>query len=78
MQFRGLLIGLAVLALLGGGLYWSNKTEDAKKTAEPKDASPKILTLQESEIAQLEFRKKDTPATVVKRVADGKWTITEP
>jgi hypothetical protein len=80
MQFRGLLIAAAVLALLGGGVYWSNraKEEQAKSPELPKDASPKVLTIQESEIAQLEFRKKGMPPTIVKRAGEGRWTITEP
>ena len=44
-QFRGLLIGLAVVALLGGGVYWSNKSKDAEKMVEPKDAAPKEMTI---------------------------------
>ena len=78
MQFRGLLVGLGVLALLGGGVYWSNKSKETEKTAEPKDAPAKMLTLQESDIAQLEFRKRGMPPTIVKRTGDGKWAITEP
>ena len=77
MQFRGLLIGVAVLALLGGGVYWSNKSKEAEKTAEPKDASPKLVSIKEPEIVQLEFRKKGVPATIVKRTPAG-WQITEP
>src|SRR5882724_8989921 len=78
MQFRGLLIGAAVLALLGGGVYWSNKSKETEKTAEPKDAPPKVVTVLEPEIAQIEFRKRGMPPTIVKRGGDGKWTITEP
>jgi hypothetical protein len=78
MQVRGLLIGLAVLALLGGGVYWSEKSKEAEKNAPPKDASPKITTITEQEIAQLEFRKKGMPPTILKHGGDGKWTITEP
>ena len=78
MQFRGLLIGTALLVLLGGGVYWSNKSKEAEKDAPAKDTPPKVLTLQESEIAQLEFRKKGMPPTIAKRVGEGKWALTEP
>ena len=78
MQLRGLLIGLAVLALLGGGVYWSNKSKDAESKAPPKEASPKVLTITEQEVAQLEFRKKGMPPTIVKHTGEGKWAITEP
>lgn len=77
-QFRGLLIGLAVLALLGGGVYWSNKSKETEKTAEPKDAPPKVVTIFEQDIVQLEFRKKGMPPTIVKKSGEGKWAITEP
>ena len=78
MQFRGLLAGVAVLALLGGGVYWSNKSKEAETKAEPKDAPPKVLKLMEAEVDRLEFRKRGIPATIVKRLGEGKWTITEP
>jgi len=78
MQVRGLLIGLAVLALLGGGVYWSNKSKEEESKAPPKDASPKVLTITEQEVAQLEFRKKGMPPTIVKHTGEGKWAITEP
>ena len=78
MQFRGLLIAVAFLALLGGGVYWSNKSKETEKTAEPKDAPPKVVTILEPEVAQLEFRKKGMPPTIVKRAGEGKWAITEP
>ena len=77
MDFRKLLIGVALLALLAGGVYWSNKSKESEKTAEPKDASPKLVSIKEPEIVQLEFRKKDIPPTIVKRTLTG-WQITEP
>ena len=78
MQFRGLLIGVAVLALLGGGVYWSNKSKEKEKDAPAKDAPPKVMSIVEADIAQLEFRKKSMPPTVVKRLGQGNWTILEP
>src|SRR5436305_10242160 len=78
MQVRGLLVGLAVLAVLGGGVYWSNKSKEAEAKAPPKETSPKVLTITEQEVAQLEFRKKGLPPTIVKHTGEGKWEITEP
>jgi hypothetical protein len=80
-QFRGLLIAVVLLAALGGGVYWSNQTfkegdDKAGKSAGP-DA-PKILEIPDSEVKQLEFRKKGQETTVVKRVANAAWEMTAP
>jgi hypothetical protein len=78
MKFARLLIAAAVLAGLGGLLYWSNRTEEAKVgKADPK-AAPKILDLKETEIKQIEIRHRDGETTVLQRDGSGKWTITAP
>src|SRR6185369_12562960 len=78
MKFARLLIAAAVLAGLGGLLYWSNRSEEAKAGKPDPKAAPKILDLKESEIKQIEIRHRDGETTVVKRDASGKWSITAP
>lgn len=74
MQFRGLLAAVAVLAVLGVGVFLSNKykKEDDKKGSSD---APKILTIPEDQIAKIEIQKGGTKTILEK--AD-KWKITSP
>ncbi len=74
---KRLLIATAVLAVLGGFIFWSNKQEEAKKD-EPNPKAPKILTLKEEDIRGIEVQRKDEPPTLLKRDDVGKWTIASP
>lgn len=78
MRFRGLLIAVVLLAALAGGVYWSNKQKKAQELKPPPDTSVKIVNVQPDQIAQLTFKRKDGPETVVKRTPDGKWEMTAP
>jgi hypothetical protein len=78
MKFARLLIAAAVLAGLGGLLYWSNRSEEAKAGKPDPKASPRILDLRETEIKQIEIRHRDGETTVVQRDGSGKWSITAP
>jgi hypothetical protein len=78
MKFARLLIAAAVLAGLGGLVYWSNRSEAAKAAKGDPKAAPKILDLKENEIKQVEIRHRDGETTVVKRDGSGKWSITAP
>lgn len=77
MQFRNLLIAAALLAILAGGVWWSNKEKKAEENKPAADASPKILTIPEDQVAQVEIHKRDTDPIVVKKQGD-KWQITAP
>jgi hypothetical protein len=78
MKFARVLIAAAVLAGLGGLLYWSNRSEEAKAGKPDPKAAPKILDLKEAEIKQVEIRHRDGETTVVQRDGSGKWSITAP
>ena len=78
MKLGRLLIAAVVLAGLAGALWWSNKTEAAKASKPPADASTKILALPESEMRQIEIKKRDGETTIVKKDDSGKWSITAP
>jgi hypothetical protein len=75
MQTRNLLIAALLLAVLGGGVYWSSKhpKEDTAAT----ETSPKILTVPEDQIKGLEIRKRDAEPVTLVRDGD-KWQITAP
>jgi hypothetical protein len=79
MKASGLLIATALMVILAGGVYWSNrqpKKEDTKTTG--KDESPKILSIPEGDIVALSIKRKDGSETVVKKDAAGKWALTSP
>jgi hypothetical protein len=78
MKFARLLIAAAVLAGLGGLLYWSNRSEEAKAGKPDPKAAPKILELKEADIKQIEIRHREGETTVVKKDDAGKWSITAP
>ena len=73
-----LLIAAVLLAGLSGALWWSNKSEAAKAGKPPADASPKIVSLKEDDIRQIEIKKRDGTDTIIKKDDAGKWSITAP
>lgn len=79
MQFRGLLVGVVLLGLLGAGVWWSNKTKAAEE-AKPKNdpSSPKILAIPDDQISQLTLKRKDGQPAVLKKNASNKWELVEP
>lgn len=78
MRIRGLLIAVAVLAALAGGVWWSQKAKKAEEGKPLPDAPPKILTIPEDQIRQIEIRKPGTEATIVRKNDQGKWEMTAP
>jgi Domain of unknown function (DUF4340) len=78
MKFRGLLVAVAVLAVLAGLSYWSNKKKAAADAKPPADASPKILTIPDDQFKQIKVAKTGGDTTVLQRGDDNKWKITEP
>lgn len=77
MQIRNLLIAAALLAILAGGVWWSIREKKAEENKPSADTSPKILTIPEDQMAQVELRKRDAPPVVLKKQGD-KWMMTEP
>jgi hypothetical protein len=76
MKMNSLLIAAIVLAALSGVLYWSNH----RKPAEPAvkisaDASTKILTLTQADIAKVEIKKKSGDEVTLAKNGAGKWQI---
>jgi len=83
MKPRGLLIAAVVLLALCGVLYWSNHHPPAAGTpagATPDAAAtPAILTLNQSDVAQLTIQDKGQPALELSRTGSGgNWQITAP
>jgi hypothetical protein len=76
MKPKGLLISVVLLAVLGGAIWWSNKTE-AKKAAKGTDTGTKILTIPDDQFQQIHIRKVTGEVENLVREG-GKWRITEP
>ncbi len=79
MKNKGLLIALAILAVLGGAVYWSDKQKDeeAKHPPVAADAAPKILTIPEDQIQSIRLERRAGETVAVSK-ASGRWEITEP
>jgi hypothetical protein len=78
MKFARLLIATAVLAALGGVVWYSNKQEAAKVDKPDPKASPKILELREADINGIEIQHKGGETTVLKKDDSNKWSISAP
>src|SRR5262245_26349900 len=78
MSFRGLLIGIVLLAGLSGALYWSEKAKKAEEGKPSPDAAPKLLTFADDQVKQVEMRRKAGPSTTIQKDASNKWKITAP
>ncbi len=77
MRFRGLLIAAVVLAALAGGIWWSNKSQQAEAKKPAADTTPKLISVPEDQISRVEIRKVSGDTTVAERKA-GKWELTAP
>ena len=77
MPNRGLLVAVALLAVLAGGIYWSNQDEEKKVGAPAKDAPPKILEIPEDQFVRIEIKRRDGTGAVLERQASG-WRLIAP
>jgi hypothetical protein len=72
MKPTGLLIAVALLAVLGGATWWSNKKQAATKT----DTTTKILSIPADGVD--EVRLTNPQRTIDVKREGGKWRITQP
>ncbi|MEO8025423.1 MAG: DUF4340 domain-containing protein [Bryobacteraceae bacterium] len=80
MGGRNLLVAAFLLAGLGAGVWWSNKTtkaEEAKPAKDSKD-SPKIFAIAPYDLKKVEIVHKDGDKVVLNRLDEAKWQLTEP
>ncbi len=78
MKLTRLIVAAVLMAGLGGLVWWSNKKEAAKEAQPPADASPKILSLRDSDIRQIDIQHRGGEDTVVKRNDANQWQIVGP
>lgn len=77
MKPTGLLIAVALLAVLGGAIWWSNKKQAATPAKSATDTSSKLLTIPADQFQEIRI-KKLTGETQDLKLVDGKWRIVEP
>ena len=74
MKPKGLIIAVAVLAVLGGATWWSNKKQaSASKST---DTTTKILTIPSDQFQEIRIKK--AADTIDVKGGPGKWRITQP
>lgn len=78
MSLRRLLIAAVLLALLAGGVYWSNREKKAEAAKPAVGAAPKIVSIPDDQIKQIELAKKGAEPVILDRVDSSKWKITAP
>ena len=76
MKPKGLLIAVALLAVLGGLIWWSNKRQLAASKA-PASTETKILTIPEDQIQAIRIQHANGDVVELRRDS-GKWRITQP
>ena len=74
MKPKGLLVAVAVLVVLGGLTWWSNRKEAS--ASKPADTTTKILSIPNDQFQ--EVRIKNPQQTVDLKLESGKWQITQP
>ncbi len=75
MKPNGLLVSVAVLAVLGGLVWWSNKKQDA--SAKTTDKTTKILSIPDDQFQEIRIQKVTGEVQDLKR-ENGTWQMTEP
>ena len=78
MKSTGLLVAVGLLLVAGAGVWWSNKSEAEKGSKPAEGAAPKILSLVESDIVRVEWKRAAGESTVVEKDAAGAWKISAP
>jgi uncharacterized ParB-like nuclease family protein len=76
MKPTGLLIAVALLVLIGGGIWWSNKKQASSPAKSATDTSTKLLTIPADQFQEIRL-KKPTETQDLKLV-NGKWRIIAP
>jgi hypothetical protein len=76
MKPTGLLVAVAVLAVLGGLIWWSNKKQaTASKTST--DTTIKLISIPDDQFQEIRIKKLTGELQDLRRV-NGKWQLTQP
>jgi ribosomal protein L12E/L44/L45/RPP1/RPP2 len=77
MKPKGLLISVALLAVLGGAIWYSNKQQAASAAKTPATTETKILSIPEDQIQDIKIQHANGD-TVELSKASGKWRLVQP
>ncbi len=77
MKLHGLSIAAVVLAILGGGVYWSEHRKPTQDKSVAGDTPPKILSIPEDQFKEIRLDKKGGGQTVISKIAN-RWEIVQP
>ncbi len=78
MQPKRLLIALALVAVLGGGIWWSNREEKEKAGKPDPKAPPKILEVKRAEIQRIEVAREGGETTVLEMPKENEFRLMAP
>ena len=81
MKIKGLLIAVALLAVLSGTLYWSNRhppAADAEKPPGAPDLGPAMIALDQDDIVKFDLKKSGVEQAVLAKDDAGNWHTTSP
>jgi hypothetical protein len=77
MKPKGLLISVALLVVLGGVIWYSNKKEAASAAKTPATNETKIVTIPEDQIQSIKIQHANGDTVEISR-ATGKWRLVQP
>ena len=77
MKTRGLIIAAAVLAVLSGTLYWSNRRQAATAAAGGTPEAPRILTLTQADITRINIQRNLTETVTLAKLDSGDWQVAQ-
>src|SRR5579872_4654956 len=81
MKIKGLLIAVALLAVLTGTLYWSNKHQPATDASKPPgapDLGPALMALNQDDVVKFDLKKDGAEEAAIAKDASGAWHTTAP
>jgi hypothetical protein len=77
MKTRGLIIAAAVLAVLSGALYWSNRRQAATAAAGGTPEAPRILTLTQADVTSINILRNRTETVTLAKLEYGDWQVAQ-
>jgi hypothetical protein len=77
MKPKGLLIAVALLAVLGGAIWYSNRQQAASAAKTPATTETKILTIPEDQVQDIKIQHANGDVVELSK-ATGKWRLVQP